>query len=180
MTDEAKATDLLSCPFCGGEALEHRSHLAARLRRVTCKNCDAGPSASLSAAEARAKWNRRARLSPGGAGGLEPVAWRLRPADGNHVWEYIAGEPEFGDESGAHGWIVQPLVSGPQAAAEIEALRARVGVLETALREVEELADLSRASPGTLTDPFDQGARAARLEARDIARQALQHKAPNS
>lgn len=54
--------DLLSCPFCGGEAhidgTSWRPTDGAEVAWVTCKRCDAyGPTLPLK--EAIAAWNRR-------------------------------------------------------------------------------------------------------------------------
>ncbi|AYC99989.1 Lar family restriction alleviation protein [Neorhizobium sp. NCHU2750] len=52
--------NLLPCPFCGGEPLIIQSKHANKLWALHCKNCDAGPSASLGRDEAVETWNRRA------------------------------------------------------------------------------------------------------------------------
>ena len=64
----------------------------------------------------------------------------------------------------------EKLVLLSDAEATLSSANARAKAAEEGLREIEALADLSLASPGTIMDVFDQGARAARLEARDLAR----------
>jgi len=57
-------TDLKPCPFCGGEALLHKSSQFGALWKVSCKNCDAGPHGQLREIDAERLWNNRAALSP--------------------------------------------------------------------------------------------------------------------
>src|SRR5688500_6905042 len=59
---------------------------------------------------------------------LEPVAWRnryLRMSDGQPItgWAYGEAAP---DPSEPERWEIEPLVSGPEAAAHIERLEAEV------------------------------------------------------
>lgn len=57
----SKGTELLPCPFCGGEAEEkHRPNFNA----VKCTTCHATvPQSDVGYGDARKLWNRRARPS---------------------------------------------------------------------------------------------------------------------
>jgi len=63
--------------------------------------------------------------------------------------------------------LVNP--DGPEAADTLERQAAEIERLRGALRDIKALPDLSK-NPA---DDFDRGARAARLDAADIARAAL-------
>jgi hypothetical protein len=84
---------------------------------------------------------------------------------GDRAWTVSLRMPE----QGSGHWDVEPLVSGPEAADTLERQAAEIKRLRVALEEIKALPDLSK-NPA---DNFDRGARAARLNAADIARAAL-------
>lgn len=67
--------ELLPCPFCGGDPIVF-VRAAPKLWSFTCRNCDAGPSGSLSRTQAIAAWNRRTALAAKpGMVSEEPTMW---------------------------------------------------------------------------------------------------------
>lgn len=66
-SEDRALIELKPCPFCGGTPITGRDPTCRNLWRITCRNCDAGPSSSLSEEGARNTWNRRTEGSSGEA-----------------------------------------------------------------------------------------------------------------
>lgn len=92
-------TELMPCPFCGGEALERGDPNARLARWVNCKTCNAD-MVGKTLDEAIAKWNRRSPVAEGGG-------WRtITDADVGKtmlVTNNIKARDAFGEMS--HKWI---------------------------------------------------------------------------
>lgn len=55
-----KKSDLLPCPFCGGDAKLFKA-AGGKASWVQCTNCKAGGTAAVTAKEAIAVWNKRVK-----------------------------------------------------------------------------------------------------------------------
>jgi Lar family restriction alleviation protein len=64
-TTNTELVELLSCPFCGGEATLRNDHATADRVWVECQHCWVEQSAAVPMAEAVAAWNTRAALNAG-------------------------------------------------------------------------------------------------------------------
>jgi len=116
-TRSRKMTDLLPCPFCGGEPnLTHNDYVHDDLRPmpvVECKSCSAWVRAE--------DWNTRAQPPSQGGEAVEVVAWQdaENPA-------YVTSEIRIMEEWVLDGYPIVPLCSMPKAQAVINQLRAEL------------------------------------------------------
>ena len=113
-TDTSRSGDLKPCPFCGGEADEHRDRgpTGELYVWVGCNDCDATSacvderSMQPEESDAQSLWNTRAEASI-----AEPVAWIFNHRTDNEVFMSLNKarmDPRY--------WTETPLYSHPPAA----------------------------------------------------------------
>lgn len=79
--DLQASSDLLFCPFCGGEAIYGKSEASGRVRAV-CVDCLASTDWLAGTDDAAAAWNRRAERTCRYVYDREICAWRCSECGG--------------------------------------------------------------------------------------------------
>lgn len=176
-------SDLLNCPFCGGEA-ELRWH-NSDCYVVGCSKCAAeGPPVGTdNPSEVAAQWNTRAPapsqpVQPEAAP-VEPVAWALYfgpNAEFNEVEFAYPHKKPLTDADKAAGWTATPLYTHPPAA-PTDALVEKVARLGHTCGDLIQHIDwLTSGLPKMLEDAAltdEEGLIGAAIDAANSARAAL-------